>query len=449
MASLLKDSNRTTKKPNGCRTVQFVIGKGKGSRKSIRLGKISQRNAEAIKVKVEALIEASVAQTSWDNETATWVRKLDPKLHDKLTQVGLVDQRPEAEQVALGAFIDGYIKGKSDVKPGTKEVYQHARQLLVDYFGEEKLIAKISAGDVDDWRLHLLEKGLAKNTVCRRCGIARQFFKYAVRKRLIAENPFAEITGGVAVRRNPDKDYFVSREEAAKVLDACPDAQWRLLFALSRFGGLRCPSEHLALRWGDVNWEQSRLTIRSPKTERYEGKAERVMPIFPELRPYLEEVYDQAPEGSECVITRYHRRSANLRHTLIRIIEKAGLKRWPLIFQNLRKTRETELTEVFPLHVVCSWLGNSPKVAMKHYLQTTDDHFAQAIAEETGARLKAQQQPSVSGCNDVEGVYDFVEKPAEPLKSSDFRSSRWDSSVSGSVSRPRSRRICRTSSRIF
>jgi len=392
MASLLKDKNRKTKKHNGCRTIQFVAG---GERKTIRLGKITQRNAEAIKVKVEALIEAAVAQTSWDNETAVWVRKLDPKLHDKLAAVGLIPKRAEAEQATLGAFIDGYIKGRTDVKPGTKVVYQHARQLLVDYFGEEKPLADISAGDVDDWRRHLLER-LAANTVHRRSGVARQFFKYAVRKRLITENPFAEITGGVTVRPNRERDYFVSREEAAKVLDACPDAQWRLIFALCRYGGLRCPSEHLALKWGDVDWEQNRLTIRSPKTEHHEGKASRVMPIFPELRPYLEEVYDQAPEGTEFVITRYRVANCNLRTHLESILKKAGLTPWPKLFQNLRATRETELAEQFPIHVVCEWLGNSQAVAAKHYLQTTDDHFAQAIAEETGALHKALQQPAVS-----------------------------------------------------
>jgi hypothetical protein len=40
-------------------------------------------------------------------------------------------------------------------------------------------------------------------------------------------------------------------EERNKVLEACPNAEWRLIFALSRFGGLRCPSEHLVLTWAD------------------------------------------------------------------------------------------------------------------------------------------------------------------------------------------------------
>jgi len=61
--------------------------------------------------------------------------------------------------------------------------------------------------------------------------------------------------------------------------------------------------------------------------------------------------------------------------TFGKIIDRAGLSRWPKLFQNLRASRQTELAESFPIHVVCSWMGNSPKGAREHYLQTTEDHF--------------------------------------------------------------------------
>jgi hypothetical protein len=35
---------------------------------------------------------------------------------------------------------------------------------------------------------------------------------------------------------------------------ACPDAQWRLLVALARYGGVRTPSESLAIEWSHVDW---------------------------------------------------------------------------------------------------------------------------------------------------------------------------------------------------
>lgn len=90
---------------------------------------------------------------------------------------------------------------------------------------------------------------------------------------------------------------------AAKVLEACPDNQWKLLFALGRYGGLRCPSEHLGLRWSDTNWERLTIVIRSPKTEHHVGKSERVMPLFPELRPYLEAVRDEVNPGIDAPLS--------------------------------------------------------------------------------------------------------------------------------------------------
>jgi hypothetical protein len=62
---------------------------------------------------------------------------------------------------------------------------------------------------------------------------------------------------------------------------------------------------------------------------------------------------------------------------------------WPELFHNLRGTRQTELREYYPDHVVCTWIGNSQAVAAKHYLQTTDDHYSKAANEPTGALQKA------------------------------------------------------------
>ena len=124
-----------------------------------------------------------------------------------------------------------------------------------------------------------------------------------------------------------------------------------------------------------MDWERGRLLIRSPKTDHHEGKDSRLVPIFSELRPHLEAAWDQAADGAEFVINRYRDGNANLRTQLLRIIAKAGLISWPKLFQNLRSTRETELAETFPLHIVTAWLGNSQLIAAKHYLQVTDEHF--------------------------------------------------------------------------
>jgi hypothetical protein len=69
---------------------------------------------------------------------------------------------------------------------------------------------------------------------------------------LLAKNPFAGLNGSIGINR--ERDFFVGRDTATRVLDACPDSPWRLIFALSRYGGLRCPSEHLALTHHSQSW---------------------------------------------------------------------------------------------------------------------------------------------------------------------------------------------------
>ena len=271
------------------------------------------------------------------------------------------------------------------------------RRNLLDYFGAERLLASITPGDADEFRVNLLDK-LGENTVRRNCGRAKQFFRAAVRKRLIQENPFADMKG-CAVKATTDRMYFVTQEVAEKVLEACPDAQWRLLFALSRYGGLRCPSEHLALRWGDVDWERDRITVHSPKTEHHEGKESRQIPIFPELRPYLEEVWDAGPAGNR---VSHHPLSVGQCQPADPVgtdhPARPGWSRGPSRFQNCRSTRETELAERFPMHVVCAWIGNTQAVAAKHYLQVRDEDFERAAkrdAEDDALPTqKTTQQPT-------------------------------------------------------
>ena len=61
-----------------------------------------------------------------------------------------------------------------------------------------------------------------------------------------------------------------------------------------------------------------------------------------------------------------------------KIIERAGVTPWSRLWHNLRSSRQTELTESFPAHVVSMWLGNSERIAAQHYLQVLDSHFEKA-----------------------------------------------------------------------
>jgi hypothetical protein len=44
----------------------------------------------------------------------------------------------------------------------------------------------------------------------------------------------------------------------------------------------------------------------------------------------------------------------------------------------MRASKQTELQREFPLHVACSWLGNSPRIAQQSYLLVTEDDSIRA-----------------------------------------------------------------------
>jgi len=367
MASLSRNSK------TGRRLIQFTDRDG--NRQTIRLGAATAKDAKTIQGHVEKLIVGKLGNTAVDADTAAWLGVLDGELRERLARVGLVEPREKLNVPTVAEWVAAYIAGRTDVKPNTLRNLKQAGKDLAPYLGSKRL-DEVTEGDGNGYRAFLKGRGLGEATTRRQLKRAKQFLAAAVKARLLAVNPFAGLRCGQW--SNPDRYYYVTPAEALAVLAACPDAETRLIFALARYGGLRCPSEILALRWGDIDWAAGRFIVHSTKTEGHAHGGVRLVPIFPELAGPLADAFDAAAEGAEHVIVRYRSPDVNLRTRFTKIILRAGLTPWGKLFQNCRSSRETELCEEYPLHVVCGWLGNTTTVAQKHYLQTTEEHFAKA-----------------------------------------------------------------------
>ena len=391
MASISHDGN-------GSRRIQFVNNANEW--KAIRLGKVTKRDAESFKGKLESLLSAKLMGNSPDRETSLWLAELSDDLHAKLVAQELVEPRQQQGMPTLVEFVDRYIAKRTDTKPTTLIVYRRCRNLLAEYFKTKRLDA-VTVADAKDFSRWMTTKDrpLAVNTARRMNGFACQFFNDAVDAELLVKNPFKAKDIKVSVRGDANGFRFLSLTDTAKLIDACPDSQWRLIVAPSRFGGLRTPSETLALRWVDVDWQASTIKVTSPKTAHHDGHGERTIPLFGELRPYLEEAFN--PED-EFLITRYRDATQNMRTQFNRIVTKAGLTPWSQPFHPMRKSRQTELADRFPAHTVCGWLGNSEAVAREFYLQVTDEHFTKAVARMplTEAAQNPAQQSSARSDSD-------------------------------------------------
>ncbi len=371
-----------TKHPNGRREVQFVGTDQK--RRTIRLGKVDQKTAESTRLRIEELNAACIHGSTVSHSTSQWLSTLGDALHDRLVRAGLCKPRVEARPVELSLerMLDEYVGRRDDVKPGTRVIYGQARGHLIRHFGKDRIARAITPGEAGDFR-RAMRREYSEAYTAKIIIKARTFWRDAVDRKLVDANVFAKVQTGSQV--NAARHLFIDVGTIERVIAVCPDPQWKLLLALSRYAGLRCPSEHLALTWADVDWEAGRMTIRACKTEHHADGGVRVIPIFEPLRPYLRAVYDERKPGEPNVITRYRQANCNLRTQLIRYIRKAGLTPWPRLFHNLRASCQTDLAERFPSHVVCQWIGNSEAVARDHYLQTTKAHFEKATGRASEA----------------------------------------------------------------
>lgn len=374
MASIGKDRNGTKR---------ILLECPDGKRRTIRLGKVSMEAAREAKRNIESIAAAKWGQVALTLDQLKWLNGLTDTVYERIQKTGIIEPRETTKSKApstLFDFIQHYIEGRTDLKPSTREQYGYTRRLLVEYFGRDRLVDSVTRSDAKAWQrwMRLYEwkpatdsapaETLAPATVSKHTKRAKTIFTEAVDARLIAENPMDAIKGGEEVNR--ERDFFIDRQMADTIVESIANVRYRLAFALARWGGLRC-CEITRLRWSDMIWDTERMRVNSPKT------GLRFVPMFPELRPHLDDAFDAAPSGDRRIIDCVGE-NANLGPQMKRFVEKAGIVPWAKPMQNLRASRRTELEQQFPAHVIESWMGHSEKVSRKHYLQVTPEHWETA-----------------------------------------------------------------------
>ena len=380
MASVCNDKS-------GKRRICFTDGNG--GRKTLYLGKAAKKSAESICCRVEEILENKAFNRAHAAELANWINGLPPAMRKKMVGVGLLDAAPPT--MTVEELINKFLVD-ADVKPETRVAYRQTTQSLIQSLGSTKSISELTVTDADTWRKECVAEGLAKATIAKRTNVAKTIFKKAVKLGIIKASPFEDLKVGSQV--NSERSFYVSREVISEVLEQCPNIQWRAIVGLTRYAGLRCPSELQQLKWSDVNWTTKLLTVRSPKTEHHAGHAVRMVPVSEELQPILDELFEMATEGDVLLFPKLKASSGNLRTTFHKIIERAGHKPWPRLFQNLRGSCETDWVDDYPSHQVASWLGHSPSIAARHYLKHKDLHVQAATGTGDWIQHKGIKKPA-------------------------------------------------------
>ncbi|MDB5325556.1 MAG: hypothetical protein JWM57_1125, partial [Phycisphaerales bacterium] len=371
-------------------TLQVTIG---ADRRTKRLGKLLKKGADDVRFHVNQIEQCRRSATILPAATTSWLEVITDDLHGALADAGLCSPRQQLQNLGipttLGKMFQDFLDKRTELKPYTRNSIKQALNRAVDYFGT-KPARDITAGDAKDYRRWLVAQGYAQPTVAQFVNKSRQMFNEAIDHNQLSMNPFRKVLAGTQV--NEERRHFVGRDDITTVINATGSVEWKLLIALARYAGIRVPSE-ASLLISDVDFENGRIIIRSPKTER-QHKPKRTCPLFPELRPYLVDAVAAAKGAGREKLIPFIRPGYNPHTQLERLVERAKVKAWPKLWANMRSTRETELlAEGHPIHVVCAWIGNTERVARKHYLQVRQEDWDKA----TGAARAAKSAAMTSG----------------------------------------------------
>ena len=386
--------------------IQFLDKNGR--KRGVSLTKMNKKTAAAALDAIEKINDANIRGSLLDRKSQGWLEEQGEVVLKKLAKVELIEARVSK---TLGEFIEEHLKsmvGKSGKgwKPQTLVRHEITKTHLLAYFKPNTPLASITEADADAFARHLqndVPTMKANSTRYKHISNVKTYFRAAVRHRLISNNPFESVR---LPKRGKKRYFYVKPEIAEAVLEACPSNQWKLVFALARYGGVRTPSEIENLKWGDIKWAKNRMLIHSPKTEHHEGRDKRNVPLWDELRVILDAEWEsltdeQRQNKDDVYVVTIGRKggtvsAAYLRGRMRKIIENAGFVPWPKVFQNCRSTRQTELSAIEPAHKVCRWLGNSEKIFQEHYDQETDEEFDQAVKIITSPKVMpsdAQPKP--------------------------------------------------------
>ncbi len=341
-----------------------------GKRVTIQLGVLTIKAAEEIGKHLDTLFESKRYGNKLDASTIAWLRDADARIVDKLVRNQLCQP---VENPLLTDFVAKFIEDKRrDSAERTIINFRQLEKLLKERFIGKRLSDITRRDAVEFWHWMQKDKGLGENTAKRKFGRTREIFTEAIEQGILTENVFRNKKIKVAV--GAATKAYIPAEDVLEIIKHCPNTEWKLLFAFGRFVGCRMPSEIQQLTWDDVNREKETILLKSPKTKRFTGKGERLVPIFTEIAGLLGLMHAEVDDGEKYVFPNL-RNHSNLATTAKRYVKAAGFVPWSNFWNSLRASRETDLMDEVGPGRACEWIGNSLAVAAKHYQLMRKESF--------------------------------------------------------------------------
>ena len=351
----------------------------KGERYVVWIGKLTVRQQREYERHVASVVDSFKVGASPEPESLQWFDTVPERIREKFTAWGMLPPRQRRVLTADQRSVEGWTRLFIDElvsKWRTKNNYEQARSWLLKSVDGKRDVTSVTQGDMKRWQSSM--GGLAMSTRNKHTKRIKTMFAGAVEDGILSSSPAGILKEERSAKRiDRSRQHFVDAATTTKVLRKLPDTNWKLIFCLMRFQGLR-RHEVFALDWKHVDWETNELTVPAETKTGW-----RTMPIFPETLRYLRDQQEIADAGQK--IVRWTGSQDSLTERLRRQVESICGQCWPKVCQQLRSTRRTELDAEFPPHVVNDWLGHDSTTAEKHYQQVTPEHLHRAAMMRTVA----------------------------------------------------------------
>jgi len=304
-------------------------------------------------------------------------------------------------EITLNEYLDRWLE--TAAKPRLREKSYRSYESLLRRYVRPSLgprnLAAICPLDIQAVYQQLVERGLSARTIRYTHSVLRSAMRQAIRWRLLADDP----TNGAQLPRQRRRELRVlTAEQSRSFLEAARQTVYGPVFAVALTTAAR-PSEYLALKWQDLNWERGTVSVartlekvsggwRFAETKR--ARSRRVIKLQEWVLELLEDLHAERksagggwPGASDVIFTTPSGRpidSDNLAKRFKSILEQAGL---PLIrLYDLRHTGATlALAAGVPPKVVSEQLGH----ASAAFTLDIYSHLLPHMQEEAAAKVEA------------------------------------------------------------
>jgi len=201
----------------------------------------------------------------------------------------------------IDSFLD-YLRLERAYSPKTVQSYEIDLNEFEAYLRRadaELSLETVTADNVRNWSMEMMEAGQKETSVNRRLSALRSFYRYLLRKGVIAVSPMQTVKGPKKKKPLPS---FLREDEMNRLLDETDFGEGfegerdRLIIELFYETGMR-RAELVGLNEADVDFYRGQIKVTGKRNK------QRLIPFGEELasalRTYLEEKASEVPEAED------------------------------------------------------------------------------------------------------------------------------------------------------